>query len=253
MVSVKLSSANFLLWQSQILPFLESQELLGYIDGAITNPSLTISNEEGSSEENPEYRKWRLADRFVTSLINSSLTEEAMSKTMGTSTSRELWTALEESFSSKSTTQELHLSEELQSLKQGSYSISNHAKRFKKICDQLVAIGTLVPDHKKDDAQNTIRRLNRMLINDKKVYAGFFVLRQERDRANGSPKFTNLYIKNISETTTDEDLKKVVGNYGPVTSAVVMKDANGGFRDFGFVNFKNSDDTASVVEKFNGT
>ncbi|KAF6134120.1 hypothetical protein GIB67_013517 [Kingdonia uniflora] len=92
------------------------------------SPSLTISNEEGSSEENPEYRKWRLADRFVTSLINSSLTEEAMSETMGTSTSRELWTALEESFSSKSTTRELHLSDELQSLKQGSYSISDHAK-----------------------------------------------------------------------------------------------------------------------------
>ncbi|KAF6158464.1 hypothetical protein GIB67_022061 [Kingdonia uniflora] len=100
MVSVKLSFTNFLLWRSQILPLLESQELLGYIDGAITSPSLTISNEEGSSEENPEYRKWRLADRFVTNLINSSLTEEAMSETMGTSTSRELWTALEESFSS---------------------------------------------------------------------------------------------------------------------------------------------------------
>ncbi|KAF6161657.1 hypothetical protein GIB67_017295 [Kingdonia uniflora] len=128
MVSVKLSSTNFLLWQSQILPLLESQKLLGYIDGAITSSSLTISNEEGSSEENPEYRKWRLADCFVTSLINSSLTEEAMSETMGTSTSRELWTALEESFSSKSMTRELHLSQELQSLKQGSYSISDHAK-----------------------------------------------------------------------------------------------------------------------------
>ncbi|KAF6169808.1 hypothetical protein GIB67_034200 [Kingdonia uniflora] len=53
MVFVKLSSSNFLLWRSQILPLLESQELLGYIDGAITSPSLTNSNEEGSSEKNP--------------------------------------------------------------------------------------------------------------------------------------------------------------------------------------------------------
>ncbi|KAF6134828.1 hypothetical protein GIB67_002229, partial [Kingdonia uniflora] len=75
--------------------------------------------------------------------------EEAMSETMGASKSHELWNALEDSFSSKSTTRELHLSEELQSLKQMSYSISDHAKRFKKICDQLDAIGTPVSDHKK--------------------------------------------------------------------------------------------------------
>ncbi|KAF6158500.1 hypothetical protein GIB67_040014 [Kingdonia uniflora] len=37
-----------------------------------------------------------------------------MSKTMGMRISRELWNALEESFSSKSTTRELHISEELQ-------------------------------------------------------------------------------------------------------------------------------------------
>ncbi|KAF6171005.1 hypothetical protein GIB67_028566 [Kingdonia uniflora] len=106
---------------------------------------------------------------------------------------------------------------------------------------------------KENDAQNAIRRLNGMLINDKKVYVGLFVRRQERDRANGSPIFTNVYIKNISETTTDEDLKKVFGNYGPVTSAVVMKDSNGDSRGFGFVNFKNPDDAASAVEKLNGT
>ncbi|KAF6138609.1 hypothetical protein GIB67_032503 [Kingdonia uniflora] len=104
-VSVKISSSNFLLWRSQILLLLESKIL--------HSSSLMISNEEGSPKENLKYRKWRLADHFVTSQINSLHTEVAMIEAMGTSTSRELWTALEESFSSKSMTQELHLSEEL--------------------------------------------------------------------------------------------------------------------------------------------
>ncbi|KAJ4953483.1 hypothetical protein NE237_030315 [Protea cynaroides] len=102
-------------------------------------------------------------------------------------------------------------------------------------------------------AQNAIKRLNGMLINDKQVYVGLFIRRQERDRANGSPKFTNVYVKNLSETTTDEDLKKIFGNHGPITSAVVMRDANGNSRCFGFVNFQNPDDAASAVDYLNGT
>ncbi|OVA17016.1 RNA recognition motif domain [Macleaya cordata] len=102
-------------------------------------------------------------------------------------------------------------------------------------------------------AQNAINRLNGMLINDKQVYVGLFVRRQERDLANGSPKFTNVYVKNLSETTTDEDLKKVFGSFGPITSAVIMRDGNGNSRGFGFVNFQNPDNAASAVENLNGS
>ncbi|XP_068647434.1 polyadenylate-binding protein 2-like [Aristolochia californica] len=101
-------------------------------------------------------------------------------------------------------------------------------------------------------AEHAIKQLNGMLINDKQVYVGLFVRRQERERANGSPKFTNVYVKNLSETTTDEDLQKSFGYYGPITSAVVMRDAHGNSRGFGFVNFENPEDAASAVENLNG-
>ncbi|KAK9111156.1 hypothetical protein Scep_018675 [Stephania cephalantha] len=104
-----------------------------------------------------------------------------------------------------------------------------------------------------DAAQNAIKRLNGMLLNDKQVYVGLFVRKQERDRANGSPKFTNVYVKNFSENTSEEDLKKFFGNYGPITSAVIMRDANGDSRGFGFINFQNPDDAAVAVEKLNGS
>ncbi|KAH7568119.1 hypothetical protein JRO89_XS07G0240200 [Xanthoceras sorbifolium] len=102
-------------------------------------------------------------------------------------------------------------------------------------------------------AHNAIKRLNGMLINDKQVYVGLFVRRQERAQKSASPKFTNVYVNNLSETTTDEDLKNVFGSYGNITSTVVMKDLNGRSRCFGFVNFQSPDAAAAAVENMNGT
>ncbi|KAL7154579.1 hypothetical protein ABFS83_03G011000 [Erythranthe nasuta] len=103
-----------------------------------------------------------------------------------------------------------------------------------------------------ESAQNAIKWLNGMLINDKKVFVGTFIRRQERDRAKGSPKYTNVYVKNLSGNITDEDLKKMFEKFGPITSAVVMKDGSGKSRCFGFVNFEGFDSAAAAVENLNG-
>ncbi|XP_076915893.1 polyadenylate-binding protein 2-like [Bidens hawaiensis] len=101
-------------------------------------------------------------------------------------------------------------------------------------------------------AQKAIEKLNGMLLNDKQVYVGPFLRKQEREMAVGKAKFTNIYVKNLSESTTDEDLNKIFSEYGTVTSAVVMKDADGNSKCFGFVNFENSDDAAKAVDALNG-
>ncbi|KAF8378388.1 hypothetical protein HHK36_029727 [Tetracentron sinense] len=146
MLSIKLNGNNYLLWRNQILPLLESQELLGFIDGTAQQPLATITQEDGTQVINPEHRKWRLTDRFVLSLINSSLTEAAMSMTMDRQNAFEVWTVLEESYAHKSNNRELQLREELQVLKRDSSSISDHVRKFRAICDQLSAIGSPVPD-----------------------------------------------------------------------------------------------------------
>ncbi|KAK4253049.1 hypothetical protein QN277_010880 [Acacia crassicarpa] len=104
-----------------------------------------------------------------------------------------------------------------------------------------------------ESAQNAIKQLNGMLLNEKQVYVGLFVRRMERTRANGLPKFTNVYVKNFSETYTDEDLKQLFESYGTITSAVIMKDANSKSRCFGFVNFQSPESAAAAVERLNGT
>lgn len=103
-----------------------------------------------------------------------------------------------------------------------------------------------------DAAQNAIDKLNGMLLNGKQVFVGPFMRKQEREQANGKVKFNNVFVKNLSESTTDEDLKRSFGEYGSITSVVVMRDSEGKSRCFGFVNFENADDAAKAVEFLNG-
>uniref|UniRef100_M1CCI5 Polyadenylate-binding protein n=2 Tax=Solanum tuberosum TaxID=4113 RepID=M1CCI5_SOLTU len=101
-------------------------------------------------------------------------------------------------------------------------------------------------------AQKAINRLNGMLINDKQVYVGYFIRGQER-RGTVCDKFTNVYVKNLPESTSDEDLKKLFEKYGTITSALVMTDSSGKSRGFGFVNFETWNAAASAVVELNGS
>ncbi|KAF8406291.1 hypothetical protein HHK36_008376 [Tetracentron sinense] len=103
-----------------------------------------------------------------------------------------------------------------------------------------------------DAAQNAIDKLNGMLLNDKQVFVGPFLRKQERETAMNKTKFNNVFVKNLSELTTEEDLKKIFGEYGTITSVVVMRDGDGKSKCFGFVNFENADDAAQSVDALNG-
>ncbi|GKV01603.1 hypothetical protein SLEP1_g14148 [Rubroshorea leprosula] len=103
-----------------------------------------------------------------------------------------------------------------------------------------------------ESAQKAIDQLNGMLLNDKQVYVGPFVRKQERETTASKTKFNNVYVKNLADSTTDEDLKQVFGEFGTITSAVVMRDADGKSKCFGFVNFENADDAANAVESLHG-
>ncbi|KAF3435430.1 hypothetical protein FNV43_RR22519 [Rhamnella rubrinervis] len=103
-----------------------------------------------------------------------------------------------------------------------------------------------------ESAQKAIEKLNGMLLNDKQVFVGPFLRKQERESSTDKSKFNNVFVKNLSESTTEEDLNKVFGEFGPLTSVVVMRDADGKSRCFGFVNFENAEDASRAVESLNG-
>ncbi|XP_050367028.1 polyadenylate-binding protein 3 [Argentina anserina] len=95
-----------------------------------------------------------------------------------------------------------------------------------------------------ESANNAIDKLHGMLINEKKVDVQHYVR---------SPR-NNIYVKNLSETTTEEDLKKHFKECdGKITSVKIATDGQGKSRCFGFVNYDDAKGAASAIEKFNGT
>ena len=111
MITIKLSSSNYLLWKSQLLSLFESQDMLGYVDGTMVPPPRFES--ETSSTLNPKYLAWRAADQQLLCLLLSSLTEEAMAVVVGLSTARDVWLTLETAFSHHSKARELRLKDDL--------------------------------------------------------------------------------------------------------------------------------------------
>ena len=67
----------------------------------------------------------------------------------------------------------------------------------------------------------TSSQVNGMMIEDKIVFVGPFLRRT--DRPAGKELYTNVYIKNLSAEVSDEELNKIVTEFGEVTSCVVMK------------------------------
>ena len=116
MVTIKLSSTNFLLWRSQVVPLLQCQKLYGYVDGSTPMPS--------AATDLAAHNIWKQFDQLVMSLLLFSLTEEALSITIDFTTSRDVWNSLETTFSQKSKVRELQIKDELHLIKRGSYSIS---------------------------------------------------------------------------------------------------------------------------------
>ncbi|GBF93221.1 hypothetical protein Rsub_05953 [Raphidocelis subcapitata] len=103
-----------------------------------------------------------------------------------------------------------------------------------------------------EGATGAIEKVNGMQLADKIVFVGPFLKRVERVGEGREERFTNVYVKNLADDVDDDGLKKLAGEYGPVTSAVIMTDSNGKSRGFGFVNFETPEAASAAVDALNG-
>ncbi|CAO3566017.1 unnamed protein product [Mortierella alpina] len=100
-------------------------------------------------------------------------------------------------------------------------------------------------------AEDAIKHVNGMLLNDKKVYVGHHVSKKERQSKVEEMKarFTNVYVKNLDTDATEEEVRTLFAKFGPVTSCMVVRDGRGLPKGFGFVNFENHEDASRAVDK----
>ncbi|KAF9573871.1 Protein phosphatase PP2A regulatory subunit B [Mortierella alpina] len=100
-------------------------------------------------------------------------------------------------------------------------------------------------------AEDAIKHVNGMLLNNKKVYVGHHVSKKERQPKVEEMKarFTNVYVKNLDTDATQEEVEALFTKFGPVTSCMVVKDHHGLSKGFGFVNFENHADAKRAVDE----
>lgn len=102
-------------------------------------------------------------------------------------------------------------------------------------------------------AEAAIKAVNNMLLNDKKVYVGRFMTRNQRTDQLGSSnkRFTNVYVKNFGDSFEDQKLRDMFEKFGEITSAVVAKGEDGKSKGHGFVNFKDAVSAEAAVKELN--
>ena len=117
-VSLKLMSTNFLLWETQVLSLIESQDLIGFITGSTLAPKAEISNptNEGTMP-NPNLAAWTRIDCLVKAWITTTISEEALGIVVGLTTSLDVWKAFSNAYSQDSKVREFELLLKLQEKK----------------------------------------------------------------------------------------------------------------------------------------
>jgi len=104
-----------------------------------------------------------------------------------------------------------------------------------------------------ESAETAITKVNGMMLQQKKVFVGPFVSRKERQATESAKQFTNVYVKNLPEETDEDKLRDLFKECGTIKSAVIMKDAQGKSKGFGFVDFGAPEEAAAAVDKLNNS
>jgi len=150
-ITLKLTRDNYLLWRTLMLPYLEGQELLGYIIGAIQCPFQFIATTSNSTTSatiisNPAYSARILQDKLILSAILSTMFETTQTHVVNLHTSLEVWSTLEKIFSSQSKACVMQSRYQLATLKKGAPSIAYYFQKVQKLAHTLAAIDETLKD-----------------------------------------------------------------------------------------------------------
>lgn len=102
-------------------------------------------------------------------------------------------------------------------------------------------------------AQSAIDQVDGMLLNDRKVFVGRFKSKCDRVKEMGdrAQQFTNVFVKNLPEDYTEEELLTEAAKCGEALSCKLMVDIEGKSKCFAFASFGTHDEADKLVAAFN--
>lgn len=90
-IYIKLTPENYLLWKTQLIPYLHGQCLFQFVDGSLPPPKLDLPD----GTINSAYDTWIQQDQFFISALILSLYETLMDHIVGCTFACEVWLFLE--------------------------------------------------------------------------------------------------------------------------------------------------------------
>jgi hypothetical protein len=103
-VSLKLTTTNYLYWRMQMKPYLLGQGVFHFVDGSVPCPSSHVSNgSDGSSSAiNPSFLRWKQQDQLILSALLSPLSMDVLHLVVDCQISSCVWRTLEKALASPS-------------------------------------------------------------------------------------------------------------------------------------------------------
>ncbi|XP_012856951.1 PREDICTED: uncharacterized protein LOC105976216 [Erythranthe guttata] len=148
LISIKLSTTNYLMWRSQITPLVRSLGVFHHLESDEV-PSDEIKDDAEKKSPNPVYATWIINDGLLLSWLCGTMNEEMLSSIFDAETARQLWKSLEEQLLPITIEKERNMKNMFMTIKKGSRSLNEYLKEFKWICDNLSAIKKPVSDFDK--------------------------------------------------------------------------------------------------------
>ncbi|XP_019175667.1 PREDICTED: uncharacterized protein LOC109170989 [Ipomoea nil] len=147
---MKLTQRNFLFWRTQLLHFLRSHDLVGFIDGSHPCPAAMIASSVGESSSgtttveptpNP-HKAWVQQDQSILSLLISSMSDEVFHLAVGRNTAAEVWKSISTALGSNTQARCLNLLGQFQALRQGNASPADYHGRAEILVEALAQAGS---------------------------------------------------------------------------------------------------------------
>lgn len=150
-ISEKLDEKNFLLWQQQVDPFVNANNLQNYLY-LHDIPSRFLTEEDCvANRENPSYSTWITQDQWLLTWLQSTLSPSILSCVLGCVHSYILWERILVHFQKLTRAKARQLRAELRSTMLEDKSVEEYLVRIKALVDVLASVGDPVPDQQHID------------------------------------------------------------------------------------------------------
>jgi hypothetical protein len=144
-ITEKLSKSNHAMWKAQILAAVRALRLEGHLTGASPAPAVEEDGKDSTGKDvkvpNPLYEEWFARDQQVLSLVLGSLARDVLAQVAAQDTTTNLWSAIEEMYSSQNRAKVVNTRLSLATTQKGNQSIAEYVGKMRTLGDEMAAAG----------------------------------------------------------------------------------------------------------------